>query len=103
MIERRFNKTIEVFKLGAVVANKRTYPVTATFSTIGYDVPAQPEDIALLDGDFNEAVKVFCPVVDIDIGDKIEIDDVEYLVGGKQKYDKQNEKHLELVAYKPNS
>lgn len=59
--------------------------------------PSQASLSERLQGGFSKAWSMWCPVLDIKEGDKIEIDDEEYKVTAVQNFDLGGDPHLEVT------
>ncbi len=102
--EAKMTEAVAVYHLADEGGNKEGYPGTADLTTKGFLAPLSTEDIALSEGQYDKAHKLFAPVIDIRESDKLVINGTTYKVGGKQTYGFGSPNaHLELIIYEPNS
>lgn len=104
MIERNYTTAASSYRLVPSSDDTREYSASATVTTKGMLLPASAEDEALLEGSYQEVRKFLCPLVDIQIGDKVVINSEDFFVGGRRRYDNDivRNQHLELVLHSPN-
>ena len=94
MIKDRYNKTVKVSRLGGT--EKHTY--TRIFSCMGWLQPMSPTQRALTEGQYSQPHLLFTDLYDIRLGDKVTIENVDYMVREKSIYDMGENPHLELTV-----